>query len=143
MFKMFRIPSRSVSSAITYVTVGVLLIIWASLWYFYFISSDPNSSIWQRFFCMGILWSGVAVTAIGLLFGLIGNVAKAADDAVEGSSTDSLEQITGNVTQPTASAEPPAATPSQVVFPISESQAKAQAQRTSNPTVVHHHRSHR
>jgi hypothetical protein len=82
MFSFLRQPSRSATGAIRYVTVGVLLMIWAGLWYWYWIRGNPNAERWQEFTCVGILLSGVAVTVIGLLFGTIGGGAKQADNTV-------------------------------------------------------------
>ena len=82
MFALLRNQSKSAAGAITYVTIGTLLTIWAGLWYYYFIMPDPNAPTWQRFACTGVLLSGLAVAAIGLLFGLIGRRAKAADNTV-------------------------------------------------------------
>jgi len=82
MFDFLRTQSKSAAGAILYVTVGTLAMIWAGLWYFYFISPNPNPPAWQSFTCLGIILSGFAVATIGLLFGLIGRGAKAADTTV-------------------------------------------------------------
>lgn len=82
MFELLRNQSRSAAGAIGYVTLGTLMVIWAGLWYGYFLYPDPNPPAWQKFACVGIILSGVAIGAIGLLFGLIGRGAKAADTTV-------------------------------------------------------------
>lgn len=82
MFELLRDQSRSAAGAIWYVTVGTLLVIWAGLWYFYFLLPDLNPSPTQRFICAGLILSGFAIGAIGLLFGYIGRSSKGADTTV-------------------------------------------------------------
>ena len=82
MFEMLRTQSRSASGAILYVTVGTLLMIWSGLYYYYFLSAAERTSDWQNFACLGTILSGFAIAAIGLLFGVIGRGAKAADTTV-------------------------------------------------------------
>jgi len=80
MFELLRSPSRSARGAIAYVTVGTLMVIWAGLWYWFFVT--PQSPGMHKFLCVGIILSGFAIGIIGLLFGMIGRGAKAADNAV-------------------------------------------------------------
>lgn len=84
MFEVFRSPSRSAAGAIGYITVGALTVIWSGLWYYYFLRPVENPPAWQSYVCMATIFSGVAVMVIGLLFGLIGRGAKAADNVVGG-----------------------------------------------------------
>lgn len=83
MLEFLRSPSRSAAGAILYVTIGTLMVIWAGLWYYYFILPVENPSTWQRFTCVGTILSGLAIVAIGLLFGLIGRGAREADNKIE------------------------------------------------------------
>lgn len=82
MFELLRGQSRSAAGAIWYVTIGILMMIWAGLWYYYFLWPVQNPPRWQTFTCVGTILSGFAIGAIGLLFGLIGRGAKAADTTV-------------------------------------------------------------
>jgi uncharacterized BrkB/YihY/UPF0761 family membrane protein len=82
MFELLRNQSRSASGAILYFTIGTLMVIWSGLWYYFFLLPDPNPPTQQTFLCVGIILSGIAIAAIGLLFGLIGRGAKAADTTV-------------------------------------------------------------
>ena len=82
MFELLRGQSRSAAGAIWYVTIGVLMMIWAGLWYYYYLWPVPNPPTWQTFTCVGTILSGFAIGSIGLLFGLIGRGAKAADTTV-------------------------------------------------------------
>ena len=79
MLNLFRSQSRSAAGAITYVTIGTLMMIWAGLWYDYFLMPVPNPPAWQMFACVGTILSGFAIAAIGLL---IGRGAKAANTTV-------------------------------------------------------------
>lgn len=116
MFELFRNQSRSAAGAIKYVTIGTLLIIWAGLWYYYFLMPVPNAPTWQKFTCVGTILSGFAIAAIGLLFGLIGRGAKAADTTVGAASSGpaaSVVQVvptsvrsTGEIGTPNVTADP-------------------------------------
>ena len=90
MFELLRSQSKSASGAILYVTIGTLLMIWSGLWYFYFLRPDPNPPAWESFTCMGTILSGFAIAAIGLMFGLIGRGAKAADTTVGVAATPAV-----------------------------------------------------
>ncbi len=82
MFEMLRTQSRSASGAILYVTIGTLLMIWSCLTYYYFLMDNPSAPAWQNFACIGTILSGFAIASIGLLFGVIGRGAKAADTTI-------------------------------------------------------------
>ena len=82
MLEMLRTQSRSASGAILYVTVGVLLMIWSGLTYYYFLMNNSDAPAWANFLCIGTILSGLAVASIGLMFGLIGSGAKGADTTV-------------------------------------------------------------
>lgn len=93
MFELLRSQSRSAVGAIKYVTVGTLLIIWAGLWYYYFLMPVPNAPTWQKFVCVGTILSGFAIAAIGLLFGLIGRGAMAADTTIGTTSSGEVASV--------------------------------------------------
>lgn len=97
MLELFRNQSRSAAGAIKYVTIGTLMMIWAGLWYYYFLRPVPNAPTWQTFTCVGIILSGLAIGTIGLLFGLIGSGAKAADTTVGVASTAPANSIVQEV----------------------------------------------
>lgn len=93
MLGLLRSQSRSAAGAITYVTIGVLMMIWAGLCYYFFVMPDPNPAAWQKFACVGTILSGFAIGTIGLLFGLIGGGAKAADTTSGVAATGTAESI--------------------------------------------------
>lgn len=125
MLELFRNQSRSAAGAIKYVTIGTLLIIWASLWYYYFLMPVPNAPTWQKFTCVGTILSGFAIAAIGLLFGLIGRGAKAADTTVGAASSRQAASVVqvvptsvraaGDVVTPNVTVDPVATTAVNVV----------------------------
>lgn len=100
MFELFRNQSRSAAHAILYVTVGTLIMIWSILWYALYLRPDPNPSTSQVFLTLGVILSGLAITVIGILFGLIGRSAKAADTTLA---------TAAGITPPVASLAPPGA----------------------------------
>ena len=125
MFELFRNQSRSAAGAIKYVTIGTLMIIWAGLWYYYFLMPVPNAPTWQKFTCVGTILSGFAIGAIGLLFGLIGRGAKAADTTVGAASSRQAASVVqvvpasvraaGDVVTPNVTVDPVATTAVNVV----------------------------
>jgi uncharacterized BrkB/YihY/UPF0761 family membrane protein len=106
MFEILRSPSRSAAGAIKYVTFGTLMVIWAGLWYFYFLTPPHEAPVWQRFACVGTILSGLAIAGIGLLFGVIGREAKAADNTVGVASSATSVPIVTAAIAPSA-ANPP------------------------------------
>ena len=110
MWSLFRSPSRSATGAILYVTIGTLMIIWAGLWYYYFLLPVDNPPVWQKFACVGTIFSGIAIVIIGLLFGPIGRDAKAADNTVAAATTDAVVPASPAVVQPVGLTALPTAT---------------------------------
>lgn len=84
MLSLLRSPSRSASTAVMYVTIGVLMMIWTGVWYYAAHESwaQEDGQTWQKYLCIGLFLSGLAVTVIGLLVGQIGGAAKDADNTV-------------------------------------------------------------
>ena len=83
MFGMTRTESGSASRSITYITVGVLMMIWSGVWYFAFHNNNPGDDAkWQIYVIGGLFTSGLAVMIIGLLIGPLGFAAKSADATV-------------------------------------------------------------
>ncbi|MDZ4683635.1 MAG: hypothetical protein SH850_01020 [Planctomycetaceae bacterium] len=101
MFGLLRDQSRSAAGAIWYVTIGTLLVIWASLWYYYFLMPSPNPPAWQRFACVGTILSGFAIGAIGMLFGLIGRSSKGADTTVGVAAAEPIAAVATPDVSPT------------------------------------------
>ncbi len=97
MLSLLRSPSRSAGTAIWYVTVGVLMMIWTGVWYYARHqnwaegSADGSDHALEKYVCIGLFMTGLAVLVIGLLVGQIGGAAKQADNTVG---------VAGQVVQP-------------------------------------------
>jgi hypothetical protein len=115
MLGLLRSQSRSASNAIWYVTIGLLLVIWAGLWYYYFLRPEPDPPRYQTFLCVGIILSGVTIASIGFLFGLIGRGAKAADTTV--AVTPSAPVVAPVAAGPAEAAVTPGVNPTGAVAP--------------------------
>lgn len=76
MTAISRTTARSGRGSRFYVTVGSLLLIWAGLWYYFFLMPDPNPPAWQRFACIGAILSGFTVAAIGIFFATVAKPAE-------------------------------------------------------------------
>ena len=111
MFDSLRSRSQSASGAILYVTIGALLMIWSILWYLFFLMPDANAPRWHTFACVGTILSGLAILVIGLLFGLIGHNAKAADAHLEPVASVPPQATTPTLIAPAAAAYPQGAIP--------------------------------
>ena len=78
---LLRAPSRSAGTAIWFITVGVLMMIWTGVWYYsmWGVEGTPEG---RKYICAGLFFSGLAVAVIGLMIGQIGRAAKRADNTV-------------------------------------------------------------
>ena len=122
MLELLRRPSRSAAGAILYVTIGTLMVIWAGLWYWYFLMPQQNPPALQRFMCVGIILSGFSIGIIGLLFGQIGREAKLADNAVGvASASPGVSVVAGGVMPPVVMGEPIASAVPTAAVPIAGS----------------------
>jgi hypothetical protein len=105
-----RQPSPSTGISIVYITVGVLLTIWAAVWYYFLKHQDVSSYNWRYFVCIGLFFSGLAIGIIGLLVGQIGRAAQHADVPV-GQVTAATVQPTNTAGQTIPAASPAPAQP--------------------------------
>src|SRR5437773_6777967 len=70
--------SSAARTALVYVTLGALLVIWTAVWYFY-LNNNPPQTAGPYYWCAGLLASGLTLIGIGLGLGRIGQQARAAD----------------------------------------------------------------
>jgi hypothetical protein len=63
-------------AALTYITVGVLTVIWAGVWYGYLLNNPPTGSAY--YWCTGFLVTGLTMVFIGLGLGMISHSAQRA-----------------------------------------------------------------
>jgi hypothetical protein len=66
-------------SALTYITTGALLDVWAGVWYWYMHTHPDGVRNGWWYVCIGILLSGVVLIVIGCMVGRIGREAQHAD----------------------------------------------------------------
>jgi hypothetical protein len=64
-------------AALTYITVGVLTVIWAGVWYVYLFNNASAQS--ASYWCTGFLVTGLAMVAIGLVLGMISRSGRPAN----------------------------------------------------------------
>jgi hypothetical protein len=70
--------SPATRTAITYITVGALIVIWTVVWFIY-LNNNPPSSSSTYYIVGGFMASGVILLMIGLGLGSIGRSARQAD----------------------------------------------------------------
>ena len=64
-------------TALIYVTLGALLVIWTGIWYFYLYNNPPETAS-VYYWCSGLLISGLALIFIGCALGRIDQAAQLA-----------------------------------------------------------------
>jgi hypothetical protein len=71
-------PSAAARTALIYITLGSLIVIWSAIWFVYLKNStDVKDSTW--YFCTGFFLTGLTVFVIGLALGRIGRAARHAE----------------------------------------------------------------
>jgi hypothetical protein len=113
--------SPAARTAIVYVTVGSLILIWTAVWYVWMVNYPPESR-GPYYIVAGLLATGLTLLAIGLGVGRLGYSARHADNAAV--VVTSPANTTAVVTPPTdapgatpAVAPPPAADAPRVAAP--------------------------
>jgi hypothetical protein len=66
--KMLQRPSFGAPMAIIYITVGALIGVWSSIWYFYLHNNTPLDDS-SYYLCTGSLLTGLVLIVIGLTSG--------------------------------------------------------------------------
>jgi hypothetical protein len=74
----FTTTSSAARTALIYITVGSLVVIWTGVWFIYLLNNPPESA-WPNYWCGGLVVSGFTLIAIGLGLGRIGKEAQRAD----------------------------------------------------------------
>jgi hypothetical protein len=70
--------STAARTALIYITVGALTVIWTVMWYVY-LFNNPRETHTAYYWCTGFLVTGVTLVLIGLGLGRIGRSARHAD----------------------------------------------------------------
>jgi hypothetical protein len=76
-------PSPATRTALTYITVGSLMVVWSGLWYWYLWHNPADTSL-VYYLCTGLMLTGITLVVIGLGLGQIGWAARHADLPPEG-----------------------------------------------------------
>jgi hypothetical protein len=71
-------PSPAARTALMYITVGTLMVIWTVIWHFYLRNYPPDTDV-PHYYCYGFMVSGIALAVIGLAVGQIGRSARHAE----------------------------------------------------------------
>jgi hypothetical protein len=92
-------PSPATRTALTYITIGALMVVWSGLWFWY-LWHNPSDTSLVYYLCSGLMLTGITLAVIGLGLGQIGWAARHADLPPDGLIP----------TAPTKPAPPPATT---------------------------------
>jgi hypothetical protein len=76
-------PSPATRTALTYITIGSLMVVWSGLWFWYLWHNPAEASL-PYYLCTGLMLSGITLVIIGLGLGQIGWSARHADLPPEG-----------------------------------------------------------
>jgi hypothetical protein len=99
--------------SLTYITIGAILAIWSSVWFF---GIQPETRVSQSV-CAGLFLTGIVFLAIGFGIGQIGRAARAVElppDEHSHPQTHSEPGVARPPTQTAASPQQPAAPPTNV-----------------------------
>jgi len=75
---LFHQSSSAARTALIYITVGALVVIWTCVWFVYLRNNPPESTA-VYYLIGGLLVSGLALLGIGFGIGRIGRAARHAD----------------------------------------------------------------
>src|SRR5262249_7361007 len=70
-------PSSAARTALIYITLGALTLVWSGIWYWYLSKPETNYSTW--YWCYGFLLTGLVLLVIGFGLGRIGRAARHAE----------------------------------------------------------------
>jgi hypothetical protein len=75
---LFNQLSSSARTAVIYITVGALCVIWTGVWFLYLHNNPPDNNA-VYYWCGGFLVTGITLIGIGFGLGQIGRSARHAD----------------------------------------------------------------
>lgn len=70
--------SPAARTALIYVTVGALTMIWTAVWFAYMLNNQLTSAT-PYYWCAGLMATGLTILTLGLVFGRIGRSAQGAE----------------------------------------------------------------
>jgi hypothetical protein len=109
-------PSSAARTALAYITLGALLIVWTGVWWWY-LHTKPAEEVLSRawYICYGLMFTGVTLFVIGLAVGHIGRSARHAElpppEVMAQEAKLEQMQAAQNVTAPVATPAAPAVPP--------------------------------
>jgi hypothetical protein len=71
-------PSSAARTALIYITVGALMIVWSGIWFVYLGNNGPVRPV-TWYFCAGFMLTGLTLLGIGFGLGRIGRAARHAE----------------------------------------------------------------
>jgi hypothetical protein len=75
---LFKQSSSAARSALIYITVGAVVVIWTIIWYVYLHNNPPETNT-AFYWATGFLMTGLTMILIGFGLGRIGRAAQGAD----------------------------------------------------------------
>src|SRR5438270_11111009 len=125
--QFFTRHSPAARTALVYITVGTLMVVWTGVWWAYLARNPPTREA-VYYICAGLSISGVLLLVIGLCLGRIGQSAKGAESPAEVTTTADAVAPAAPVA-PVAAVAPPvaaaAATPAPAAGPVTAAPANA------------------
>ncbi len=105
-------------AALAYITIGSVMIVWSSIYYFY-LNNHPPGTDGPLYWCTGFLLTGVTLLVIGLAVGWIGRSARQAEQPhavlntkdAKGNPAPSVVPLANNAIIPPNNAAAPAMPP--------------------------------
>jgi hypothetical protein len=124
-------PGFGPRTAIIYITVGTLIDVWTTVWYF---ARDPNGEMTQntRFWLLGLFLTGLTLVLIGFFLGHIGRSARKAELPPKDAQADetAIQKTAAANPQPVVSsaiASPAATMPLNAAIPATPAVVQPQA----------------
>ncbi len=114
---LFNQTSSAARTALFYITIGALIVIWTGVWYVYLYNNPPETHT-IYYWCTGFLVTGLTLVCIGLGVDRIGRSARHADLPPQGVPVTMVNlQPNGAAPAPVAAARNATAANGQVLVP--------------------------
>ncbi len=117
----FRRTSPPAQTALAYITVGILTLIWTGVWYLYLVKHPPERE-WIFYIVSGLSLTGLALTIIGLAIGHIGRATRDAEsvgpDVATNPSADQAHALNATGAAPMTAVPPVQAVPAAQAVPV-------------------------
>jgi hypothetical protein len=131
---LFNQPSTAARTALVYITVGALTVIWTGVWALYLYNNPPHTPT-VHYICAGFLVTGLALMGIGFGVGHIGRAARNADLPPQ-EIAEMTPTVTTTTPAVTTTAAPAVNVPTKTAAPNSPVPPPVQVSQASRPKVV-------